>query len=207
MSEIVSPFSEPRDGFLFLGQLVLWRASMGGALNSEQAAEQWDEAEREVVSELGRGALNAEGANGRGEYVLIPPGKWPLASSRWEPGRPTITYPDRIGNTLGGTLEVGPERWEGIRVRKREAARFRTTASRVGAKPKYDWPLIRREAERLMDYHGDFSADDPVWDAQARLEEQLMTFCNDRWQRAPSPSQLRAHLKPTLEAWRAKQAP
>jgi hypothetical protein len=45
-----------------------------------------------------------------------------------------------------------------------------------------------------MDYHGPFSADDPVWDAQARLEEKLLKFCYDKTGREPSIGSLRTHL-------------
>jgi hypothetical protein len=38
---------------------------------------------------------------------------------------------------------------------------------------------------QLMGYHGPFSADDPVWDAQARLEEKLLKFCYDKTGREP----------------------
>jgi hypothetical protein len=34
--------------------------------------------------------------------------------------------------------------------------------------------------------HGPFSADDPEWDAQARLEEKLLKFCYDKTGREPS---------------------
>ena len=59
---------------------------------------------------------------------------------------------------------------------------------------------------QLMSYHGPFSADDPVWDAQARLEEKLLKFCYDKTGREPSIGSLRTHLKPWLETWRFREA-
>jgi hypothetical protein len=53
--------------------------------------------------------------------------------------------------------------------------------------------------------HGPFSADDPVWDAQARLEEKLLKFCYDKTRREPSIGSLRTHLKPWLEIWRSER--
>ena len=46
-----------------------------------------------------------------------------------------------------------------------------------GAPPKYPWDDMEAKTYQLMGYHGPFSADDPVWDAQARLEEKLLKFC------------------------------
>jgi hypothetical protein len=119
-----SPYSEPRDGHLFLGETLRWIATQGGCLESDEAAAHWEDAEQELFTRLGTGALVAEGANKQGEYVPIRAGLWPLASSDYEPDRPTVVYPDRIGGTFGGTLQVGSERWEGVRVRKIDVERF-----------------------------------------------------------------------------------
>jgi hypothetical protein len=119
-----SPYSEPRDGYLFLGQAVLWVATEGGRLDREEAITRFDFAEQRVFEQLGRGALVAEGVDREGKYVPISSGNWPLASSDYEPGRPTVTYPDRIGGDLSGTLEIGRERWVGIRVQKADVARL-----------------------------------------------------------------------------------
>jgi hypothetical protein len=73
-----------------------------------------------------------------------------------------------------------------------------------GRPPKFDWSTIMGKAEELMDYHGDFSSADD-WNARARLEEHLMTFCQEEWQEQPSPTQLRHHLRPFLDAWHAKK--
>ena len=36
-----------------------------------------------------------------------------------------------------------------------------------------------------MDHHGEFSPDDPEWNAQARLEEAIADFCQDKFKKAP----------------------
>ena len=69
-------------------------------------------------------------------------------------------------------------------------------ASRGGRKPVYDWPKIRKAVFELMDHHGEFSPDDPKWNAQARLEEVL----SDRFEVAIST--LRERLPKFLEDWR-----
>jgi hypothetical protein len=67
------------------------------------------------------------------------------------------------------------------------------TPTRRGPPPKYDWSAIREEAFHLMDLHGDFSDDNPEWDRQARLEEELLLFCANKFgkDKEPSPSRLR----------------
>jgi hypothetical protein len=79
------------------------------------------------------------------------------------------------------------------------------TPRRRGARPKYPWEEMEAKTYQLMDYHGPFSADDPVWDAQARLEEKLLKFCCDKTGREPSIGSLRTHLKPWLENWRSER--
>jgi hypothetical protein len=73
---------------------------------------------------------------------------------------------------------------------------------RRGPRDAYPWERIEAKLIQLMDYHGDFSADDPEWNAQARLEEKLMVFCQEECRRSPSPSQLRTRIGPWLTAWR-----
>ena len=71
--------------------------------------------------------------------------------------------------------------------------------SRRGPPPKYAWGAIRDEAFRLMNHHGDFSDDDPEWDAQARLEKKLQEFCSGKKRdKEPSPSTLETREAPRL---------
>jgi hypothetical protein len=60
------------------------------------------------------------------------------------------------------------------------------TPRRRGARPKYPWEEMEAKTYQLMGYHGPFSADDPVWDAQARLEEKLLKFYYDKTGREPA---------------------
>jgi hypothetical protein len=46
-------------------------------------------------------------------------------------------------------------------------------ARRGGRPPAYPWDKIQRRVHQLMGHHGEFSVDDPKWNAQARLEEIL----------------------------------
>ena len=79
-----------------------------------------------------------------------------------------------------------PRGWQG-------AAAEEGTPTRRGPPPKYAWDAIREEAFRLMNHHGDFSDDNPAWDRQARLEEELQLFCANKFgkDKEPSPSAAR----------------
>jgi hypothetical protein len=69
-------------------------------------------------------------------------------------------------------------------------------ARRGGRPPAHNWPAIDKAAIELMDENGDFSVDDPDWNAQARLEEAL----NDRF--SVGISTLRGRLPNLLSDWR-----
>ena len=46
---------------------------------------------------------------------------------------------------------------------------------RKGGRPTaVDWDVVKNEAIRLLNYHGEFGSDSPNWNAQARLEEALV---------------------------------
>jgi hypothetical protein len=78
-------------------------------------------------------------------------------------------------------------------------------APRRGPKPKFDWPVIEAEAARLIDRHGEFSPDNAEWDAQARLEDKLLSFCSERYDREPGRTQLRKRVGEVLTRWRSKK--
>ena len=96
----------------------------------------------------------------------------------------------------------------GVKVRRKSLRRWladlsgKASDKRRGPRDAYPWKKIEAKLIRLMDHHGDFSADDPEWNAQARLEEKLMVFCEEECRRSPSPSQLRTRVRPWLAAWR-----
>jgi hypothetical protein len=73
-------------------------------------------------------------------------------------------------------------------------------APRRGGRPPHDWSKISAAAFKLMDHHGEFSNDDPKWNAQARLEEAL----SDQF--TVGISTLRERLPKFLEDWRKAKA-
>jgi hypothetical protein len=99
------------------------------------------------------------------------------------------------------------DHWIFVTLQSLESAlkQFAGKHSNVGRKPDFDWQIIETEALSLMDQHGDFTADDPKWNAQARLEEALKDFCQRKWQREPSTTQLRSRLPRWLAAWRERK--
>ena len=72
-----------------------------------------------------------------------------------------------------------------------------------GAPAAVDWTVVESETLRLMDDNGDFGADAPEWNAQARLEEKLEAFCDSKFKKRPAKSTLQTHFKPWLDKWRA----
>jgi hypothetical protein len=71
-----------------------------------------------------------------------------------------------------------------------------------GPKLKFDWSAIEQEAYRQMQEHGDFTAANPSWNAQARLEEKLQEFHDERFGVELGMSQLRIRIGQWLTIWR-----
>jgi hypothetical protein len=73
-----------------------------------------------------------------------------------------------------------------------------------GPKLKFNWTAIEQEAYRLMQEHGDFTAANPSWNAQARLEEKLQEFHYERFGGELGMTQLRWRIGQWLTIWRQK---
>jgi hypothetical protein len=71
-----------------------------------------------------------------------------------------------------------------------------------GPPQRFDWEAIHMEAIRLLDLHGDFDKKNPKWNAQARLVNCLLEWCaNNSQEGEPSPSVMKEHVGPWVEAW------
>jgi hypothetical protein len=68
-----------------------------------------------------------------------------------------------------------------------------------GRPPKLDRNAAAAEVSRLMEHHGEFSADDPDWNAQARLIEALREKFGEA-----SDSTFEEYVKQPLADWRAR---
>lgn len=79
--------------------------------------------------------------------------------------------------------------------------------NRRGRRPAFAWDtIIRAEALRLLDLHGDFDpAVDPDW-RPARLADNLLQFCRDTWDVEPSPSAMRTYVRQYQEEFRRLRA-
>jgi hypothetical protein len=75
-----------------------------------------------------------------------------------------------------------------------------------GRKPAGNWKIVDAEVFRLMDYHGEFSDDDPEWNAQARLEAAIADFCQKKFNKPPSEATIRAHVCQFLKRWRQSRS-
>jgi hypothetical protein len=74
-------------------------------------------------------------------------------------------------------------------------------AKRGGRPPVVDWSLVEAETVRLMDHHGDFMPGDKKWNAQARLEADLKTYCQKHFGKVPADSTLRGRIPGWLQSW------
>ncbi|MET4034446.1 hypothetical protein ABIB94_008353 [Bradyrhizobium sp. JR7.2] len=74
----------------------------------------------------------------------------------------------------------------------------RSGAAAKGGRPlKLSRIAVAAEVTRLMDHHGEFSPDDPEWNAQARLREALIRKFGEA-----APSTVDEYIKEPLAAWR-----
>lgn len=76
-----------------------------------------------------------------------------------------------------------------------------------GRKRHWAWDtILRAEAFRLLDHHGDIDPDvDPNW-TQARLVDAMLHFCHARWRDAPSESSMRGWVRQYLADFRQQRA-
>jgi hypothetical protein len=74
-----------------------------------------------------------------------------------------------------------------------------------GRKPSYDRTPIRKWVFELMDYHGEFSLDDPEWKSQADLERAMLERFAPS-ENTPAESTVRALIREPLAQWRAQKA-
>jgi hypothetical protein len=63
---------------------------------------------------------------------------------------------------------------------------------------------VDAEVFRLMDERLEFCADDPEWNAQARLEDAIGDFCEALTGRRPKETSLKNYVKAPLQQWRQR---
>jgi hypothetical protein len=98
------------------------------------------------------------------------------------------------GRTAHCTREIFIRR-EGF---ERFVAQLAGPKGKGGRPPKFDRAVVAAEVHRLMVHHGEFSADDPEWNGQARLIEAL----RQRFGEA-SDSTFEEYIKEPLATWRS----
>jgi hypothetical protein len=125
-------------------------------------------------------------------------------------GAPGPSKPLEDIDSADGKLHVFDEKFEVVRNNKIIRTYYRVHCNgtdirslcvKRGRPRKYNWEVIKAETFVLMDHHGDFSPDDPEWNAQARLEEKLANFCQVQYGCEPD-SLLREKLPAWLDEWR-----
>jgi hypothetical protein len=75
-----------------------------------------------------------------------------------------------------------------------------------GRRPVANWEMVEEEVFRLMNDNGEFSVDDPEWNAQARLEEAIGDFCENKFEKRPSETAIRDNIREPLERWRQSRS-
>jgi hypothetical protein len=167
-------------------------------------AQQRDEAKRKVErlfrDALAEGALDAWVQCGAEMQILSDRESWhpeAFGLPGFEPRTHHLTNPGPNDDR-----EVFIER----RTLKAWIAGLTATGNRPGRPPIHDWPAIEKKAKDLMDYHSDFSEDDPEWNKQACLERALLKFCSETFGREPTPSALRDEnrIPKWLSTWRSE---
>jgi hypothetical protein len=81
----------------------------------------------------------------------------------------------------------------------------RKRPKRGGRPPAVNWEMVEQEVFRLMEENGEFSVDDPDWNAQARLEEGIGDFCQNKFCKRPSEATIRGRIRKPLERWRKQR--
>ena len=72
-----------------------------------------------------------------------------------------------------------------------------------GGRPRtYDPATVEAEVIRLMDERGEFDTRDEEWNCLARLEAELMRFCEAEFGKEPARSTLQAPISNGLATWR-----
>jgi hypothetical protein len=65
--------------------------------------------------------------------------------------------------------------------------------------------MIDQRVFNLMEHHGEFTAGDLDWNAQARLETAIKDFIGETFKFIPADSTIRAHVVNALKSWREKR--
>jgi hypothetical protein len=74
-----------------------------------------------------------------------------------------------------------------------------------GRPPAVDWSMVDEEVLRLMDENNEFSADDPDWNAQARLEEAIADYCETKFGKRPGDTTIKDNIRDPLKRWRERR--
>jgi hypothetical protein len=117
-------------------------------------------------------------------------------------------YPATCLDIDGGTIYAdGQPHWTDILIvaSNAESANNQRNVN-SGRKPKWDWQAIEKFVFDRMDYHGEFSVDDPEWRGVADLEREIQVHFGGASGAGPSHSTL-ANVPAMVERWRKQKSP
>jgi hypothetical protein len=115
------------------------------------------------------------------------------ATSEMLAGVDTTKPGARVSDSVGILIEIAASAVEHFEDRGKPPRR-----SAGGRKPVYDKAVVEKFVFEQMIHHGEFSVDDPEWNAKARLREATRKEFGEA-----SDSTIDSYLDPALEKWRA----
>jgi hypothetical protein len=89
----------------------------------------------------------------------------------------------------------------------KEKTTSQTPPAKAGGRPPVvDWTMVDEEVFRLMDDNDEFSPDDPDWNAQARLEEEIADYCESIFGKRPGETTIKDNIRDPLKRWRQRRS-
>ncbi|WP_395449381.1 hypothetical protein ACHMW7_05775 [Aminobacter sp. UC22_36] len=210
-----SPMRVEHGAFMFLGEAIDWIICRGLPLPSQEFADRWDEAEQNLFAVLDTNVVTVQGypaPNMLRVYEDLPLGIW-ARMNRGGSGDPMFSsVDDSEEREDGGSVFVGDQRWDGVRLPTTfvmrqwptfpEGSGVDDAPRRRGRPARYDWAAFGAKALSLLEEEGDFDpAVDPNWN-QSKLERLMADWCLERWGTQPSESVIRIRVKPVVVEYR-----
>jgi hypothetical protein len=166
------------------------RAQLIAALADGVLSLKWDDSNPDSHRYTDRGSVERDQPHGKGSY-------WrENAKFRWE-----------SGEILNDWCSYRHNEWRKLLIRKISVNKFWPQPKKRGGRPPIlSWELVEQKVIKLMDHHGDFSAADPEWNSQAKLEEKIGEFCEDKFGVRPAESTIRDHAVKFYKTWQDSKA-
>jgi hypothetical protein len=208
----VSPYDEPENSRMLLGDLVIWIVSRGQDRTSEVLAARIEDAERDLVARLHRDELRASSDQGE-----IPPSAWaPLALGTNDP-RPFLAWLPADAGGKESYYRTADMIWERPTFRKADiralwpslsatdnAPLRKSNSGRArGAPPKYLWPRLEEVALEILEEEGAPEENGPIgWQKLSHFCKEIRDRITRKGWTPPTNTVLREHAAKWLDDYR-----